>query len=294
MAIKRPGAYVPLAVNYADDEAIMDAGEDAELMYLRILAFCGRTPKTEGWISDKQIRTRLGLELRPEIGPETAPEKRAERLAEVGLLTREGCGYRVGSWLRWNRSAEEVARTQGQDRERKKPLTSTVTGNGTGKRTGNKTGTDTGFQHPDTDTETETETDTYKSEAAEATPDEANRQAVERLCTRLADHIETNTGKRPTITKTWRDSTRLMLGKDKRTEYQIGWIIDWCQADEFWRSNILSMPKLRDKFDQLVLKSDARARSHLRVAPNGANGHQGPVNGYGEPIFIGLAPDDKR
>src|SRR4051794_37678693 len=71
MAIKRPGAYVPLAVNYADDEAIMDAGEDAELMYLRILAFCGRTPKTEGWISDKQIRTRLGLELRPEIGPET-------------------------------------------------------------------------------------------------------------------------------------------------------------------------------------------------------------------------------
>jgi hypothetical protein len=176
MAIKRPGAYVPLAVNYADDEAIMDAGEDAELMYLRILAFCGRTPKTEGWISDKQIRTRLGLELRPELGPETAPEKRAERLAEVGLLTREGCGYRVGSWLRWNRSAEEVARTQGQDRERKKPLTSTVTGHGTGKRTGNKTGTDTGFQHPDTETETDTDTD--KSEAAEATPDAANREAI--------------------------------------------------------------------------------------------------------------------
>jgi hypothetical protein len=235
MAIKRPGAYVPLAVNYADDEAIMDAGEDAELMYLRILAFCGRTPKTEGWISDKQIRTRLGLELRPELGPETAPEKRVERLAEVGLLTREGCGYRVGSWLKWNRSAEEVARTQGQDRERKKTVTSTHTGNGTGTRTGS------------------------------------------------------NTGKRPTITKTWRDAVRLMLGRDKRTEYQIGWIIDWCQADEFWRSNILSMPKLRDKFDQLVLKSGVRPQ--LRVAPNG---HQGPVNGYGEPIFIGLAPDDKR
>jgi hypothetical protein len=287
MAIKRPGAYVPLAVNYADDEAIMDAGEDAELMYLRILAFCGRTPKTEGWISDKQIRTRLGLELRPELGPETAPEKRVERLAEVGLLTREGCGYRVGSWLKWNRSAEEVARTQGQDRERKKTVTSTHTGNGTGTRTGNKTGIGTGFQHPDT--ETDTETDTYKSEAAEATPDEANAEAIERLCTRLADHIESNTGKRPTITKTWRDAVRLMLGRDKRTEYQIGWIIDWCQADEFWRSNILSMPKLRDKFDQLVLKSGVRPQ--LRVAPNG---HQGPVNGYGEPIFIGLAPDDKR
>jgi hypothetical protein len=49
------------------------------------------------------------------------------------------------------------------------------------------------------------------------------------------------------------------------------------------------MPKLREKFDQLVLKSGVRPQ--LRVAPNG---HQGPVNGYGEPIFIGLAPDDKR
>lgn len=157
MAVKRPGAYVALAVNYADDEAIMDAGEYAELMYVRILAFCGRTPKTEGWISEKQIRTRLGLELVPEVGPETAPEKRAERLAEVGLLERDGTGYRVKSWLKWNRSAEEIERTRVQDRDRKNGSTSTNTGNVTGKRTGKQTGTVTGIQHPETETETETE-----------------------------------------------------------------------------------------------------------------------------------------
>lgn len=165
MARKRPAPYVPLSVYYADDEAIMEAGEDAELMYVRILAFCGRTPKTEGWISDKQIRTRLGLETRPEVGPETAPEKRAERLAEVGLLVRQGSGYAVASWLKWNRSAEEIARTQGQDRERKNAVTSADTGNASGKRTGNRSGSDTGIQHPDTETDTETDTEGSRKRA---------------------------------------------------------------------------------------------------------------------------------
>jgi hypothetical protein len=32
-------------------------------------------------------------------------------------------------------------------------------------------------------------------------------------------------------------------------------MIRWCQADEFWRGNILSMPKLREKYDQLRLKA---------------------------------------
>ena len=167
MATKRPGAYTPLAVNYADDEAIMDAGEDAELMYVRILAFCGRTPKTEGWVSDKQIRTRLGLETRPEVGPETAPEKRAETLAEVGLLTRERDGYRVTAWLKWNRSAEEIARTQGQDRERKNGLTSTDTGKRPGNGTGKQTGNDPGSSYPDTETDTDTKTGVARKRATQ-------------------------------------------------------------------------------------------------------------------------------
>jgi hypothetical protein len=127
------------------------------------------------------------------------------------------------------------------------------------------------------------------SPTADAVPDQAIRHDVEHLCDRLATRIEANTGKRPTITKAWRDSARLLIDRDGRTESQVACIIDWSQSDEFWRGNILSMPKLREKFDQLVLKSGVRPQ--LRVAPNG---HQGPVNGYGEPIFIGLAPDDKR
>lgn len=81
------------------------------------------------------------------------------------------------------------------------------------------------------------------------------RDDIERICNHLADRIEANGSKRPTITKRWRDAARLMLDKDGRTEEQIHRAIDWCQDDTFWRANILSLPKLRDKFDQLRLQA---------------------------------------
>lgn len=81
------------------------------------------------------------------------------------------------------------------------------------------------------------------------------RDDVERICIRLADRIEGNGSKRPAVTKGWRDAARLMLDRDGRTEEQVRAAIDWCQDHEFWRSNILSLPKLRDKYDQLRLQA---------------------------------------
>lgn len=97
------------------------------------------------------------------------------------------------------------------------------------------------------------------SEVASAPP-ETLRDDVERLCTFLADRIEGNGSKRPTITKRWRDAARLLLDRDGRTEDQVRRAIDWCQTDEFWRTNILSMPKLREQYDRLRLAA-ARAKA---------------------------------
>ena len=83
------------------------------------------------------------------------------------------------------------------------------------------------------------------------------RQDVENICTLLADRIESNGAKRPTITKQWKDAARLLIDKDGYTPDQVAWIINWSQDDEFWRTNILSMPKLRKQFEQLKLKSRA-------------------------------------
>lgn len=69
----------------------------------------------------------------------------------------------------------------------------------------------------------------------------------------LADLIAANdpNGKRPEVGARWVDAERLLQERDGRTSEQIEAIVRWSQADEFWRGNILSMPKLREKFGQL-------------------------------------------
>ena len=82
-----------------------------------------------------------------------------------------------------------------------------------------------------------------------------SRPDVERLCRHLADRIEANGSRRPTVGKRWHDAARLMLDNDGRSEEQIHHAIDWSQDSEFWRINILSMPKLREKYEQLRLQA---------------------------------------
>ncbi len=82
------------------------------------------------------------------------------------------------------------------------------------------------------------------------------RLDVTSICEHLANRIEENGALRPDeFSKSWMVAARLMLDKDKRDEAEIHQAIDWCQSDEFWRGNILSMPKLREKYDQLKLQA---------------------------------------
>lgn len=91
-------------------------------------------------------------------------------------------------------------------------------------------------------------------------------------CVYLADWIERNGSKRPTITEAWLSSARLLKELDGRTHQQVMTCIEWCQRDEFWRGNILSMPKLRQQYDRLRLhaarspQGRAEARRAARLA----------------------------
>lgn len=76
------------------------------------------------------------------------------------------------------------------------------------------------------------------------------------LCALLADLIEANGSKRPSVSKGWLDAARLMLDRDGRELEKAERLLRWCQADEFWRANILSMPKFREKYDQLRLQAE--------------------------------------
>lgn len=105
-----------------------------------------------------------------------------------------------------------------------------------------------------------------KAEVIEAEVIEREHPEARRLCELLADRIEANTGKRPNIGKRWLDAARLLLTADCRTVEQVEYLITWSQDDEFWRANILSMAKLREKQDTLILRIKAQQNG------NGRNG----------------------
>lgn len=93
------GLHVPLDVEYAADDKIMDAGPMAELLFIRGLAFCKRT-MSDGKITDRQIASvALGI---------PAPKKHAQRLVEVGLWTRGGDHWLILNWLKYNAPAADI------------------------------------------------------------------------------------------------------------------------------------------------------------------------------------------
>lgn len=84
---------------------------------------------------------------------------------------------------------------------------------------------------------------------------EPYREDVEALCNRLRDRIVEN-GSKATVTDKWRTEARLLLDRDDRDFDKAMRLIDWCQADSFWKANVLSMAKFRAQYDQLRLKAN--------------------------------------
>jgi len=111
---------------------------------------------------------------------------------------------------------------------------------------------------------------TSSSEVADATPDPERpdpnaREDIQGIYVHLRQRLIENENKVPdTPPKAWLDSARLLLDRDKRPEAEIHRIIDWCQQDGFWKTNILSLPKFRERYDQLRLKSQEPQRPQGR------------------------------
>lgn len=126
-----------------------------------------------------------------------------------------------------------------------------------GKQSGDKI-------QPPTETDTDNSGTTFLR-----TSDEPPRDDVERVCRHLADAVEANGSKRPHVSERWRTEARRLIDLDGRTPDQIIRAIDWCQSDAFWRANVLSMPKLREKYDQLRLAAEREQAQSRSADPRG-------------------------
>lgn len=97
---------------------------------------------------------------------------------------------------------------------------------------------------------------------------------------RMADRLkflilQNNPGaKTPTDLTKWQSDFDKMKRLDNRTDEQIYAVMEFSQKDSFWKSNILSAGKLREKFDTLLLQKD-RPKPQQKTGPvNKANFNQ--------------------
>lgn len=96
---KRPGRYAALAAAYYDDPAIIAAGPDAELWYVRALAWCANHPETDGVIPLEVALYRLGI-------PDAM--SRVITCDSHGLVIKNDDSVSVTSWVKWNDSWRDI------------------------------------------------------------------------------------------------------------------------------------------------------------------------------------------
>ena len=160
------------------------------------------------------------------------------------LIVTDGDDFAVHDYLEHQRSAQEI-----DELSQKRAAAGKKGGKAkaTNLASAVASATDVATGLPSNDL-AETETDSSSKE-------ELGRPEVEALLEALADAVEANGAKRPTRSKASYEAARLLLDKDGYTPAQVQWMIRWATTHEFWRSVILSMTKLRDKFDQMKLQA---------------------------------------
>lgn len=106
--------YVPLSSQYYLDDRIDAAGEAAELLYVRGLAFCAGA-YGDGHLSRSQITRGAAVGL-------SKVNERIRALTESGLWIPDddGAGFVIRSWLKWNRPRAEIFAARERDAARKR------------------------------------------------------------------------------------------------------------------------------------------------------------------------------
>jgi len=99
-----------------------------------------------------------------------------------------------------------------------------------------------------------------------------NNSEASRLCRLLAGLIFDNGSPHPKITPKWLADMDRLMRLDGRSVEQVEACIRWCQSNSFWRANIHSPHKLREKYDTMRLQA---SRVREQAEPTGFDGIRG-------------------
>lgn len=220
------GIWIKLSVDYYEDEKVVQAGVEGEVLFVRSLAWC-KKHSPDGQIPNHMI-SRLGVGL-------GSPSEAAISLCEARLWVDRGDRFEIAKWASWN--VQDGDRSKGGKLGQHRRWHATVP--------------NPNCEFCDNSVITQVITEQNRTEQ--------NRlfvsQDATRLCDLLAELITANGAKAPKVTDTWLSDMDRIIRIDKIETDEIERVIRWCQADEFWHANILSPGKLRKQMPQLMLKS---------------------------------------
>lgn len=242
-----------LGSTYYLDPALVRAGEAAEVLFTRLLAYC----------AEKETRGRVPKDVLPYLAPMRTKQRTAALLRENVLLD-DGQYVIVRSWEKWQEAHDTEAERRRKDRERKAE-----------KRRQEKTSKDSSAERPQTIRAKSARKEVEVEEESSSTEeDDVSRLDVEQICAAVVEAERRKGSKIPTVTAEWRRSARLMLDKDDRALEDVIAVIEWTVDHHFWRANIQSVPTLRKQFDKLRLQREAEsstAKPWSRVPANQAH-----------------------
>lgn len=193
-----------------------------------------------------------------------APPAAPESLVDAGLWERVSDGYLFYKWHEYQPRKEDVDAERAASRERmrdlrakrkgRKPLEQAEPDGVFGRTVPN--GSES-VRNPDpVPTRPDPTQSPIEEEAKASSPKVENRPDIDKVIQNFSDMLKVNDIKHKPG-QTWRNAARLLIDRDGYTPDQILFVARFATTDEFWKSNILSLPKLREKFEALKIKAQA-------------------------------------
>ena len=261
---------------------IWDEDKDTKILWITMLAMSDQHGQVEGSIPGLAHQARLGISetetaLKKLLAPDPYSRSRdhdGRRIAKI-----EG-GWLILNHLKYrNKMSEDDRRERDRERQRRhrskaSAVTCDVTPECDRSRLSRKS------RH----TEAEAEADTNRNSSPEQKPCSGQAPATSRpkqtsaspsqqacgLALLLESEIRRNKPDAK-ITRgqirSWGKTADRMIRLDDRDPDQIAEVIRWVQHDEFEHKNVLSMDKLRTRFDQLEMKANPCSRQPTVVKP---------------------------
>ena len=240
--------YAKFDLEFADNPKIILLSDSAFRAYVEAIMYSRRN-LTDGFIDGRVVRSKWAYAIEELTGND--PVSPSWREVDGGFEIHDFCEHQTtrAEIEQMRDQKREAGSRGGRAKAEAKQSASRVLAEA--KQMPSSTPSKT---YPETETETETETITTSLSSELDAPTISPQ--VEYLLDVLDSELRANGARKlPARNKKNIDAARLLLDRDGFSVEYVEHIIRWAQADEFWRGNILSMSKLREKFHTLQMQS---------------------------------------